>query len=258
MKLEAKGELTGITALLKQCENLGKASDLIVNIEDKGITISVIDASHVALFTGSIKKEYFKEYTAEAGTTVIDWEKLYKVLTLIGKNTEFILKIKENYLYLQTDKTSYRMGLYTDKETKLPRLPELEFTSSFIAQSSEFLTACKLLETIEEDSIKFFITTKGIEIKGNNNKDEVIYSIPSDNLKEFSLKKKKIKAEFSVDFLKSFLKNTSVEELKIEMETDIPIKFTTLINSNIESTYLVAPRIEDDNEKEEEEDNADN
>jgi len=258
MKLEAKGELTGVTALLKQCESLGKASNLIVSMEDKGIIIHVIDASHVALFIGSIKKEYFEEYTAEAGTTVVDWKKLYKVLTLIGKDIEFILKIEGNNLYLRTEKTSYRMGLYTNKEITLPRLPNLEFTSSFIVQRTEFLTACKLLETIEDDNIKFFITTKGVEIKGNNNENEVIYSIPSNNLKEFSLKKKKIKAVFSVDFLKSFLKNTSVEELKVEMGTDIPIKFTTLINPNTGSTYLVAPRIEDDKEEKEEEDNADN
>lgn len=217
--------------------------DIKLQIDENGFRIEAVDPSNVAMVFMQAKREAFDFYQANKLDLAMSLVTLKKYTDIKDIPVSIELDEATHRLKISQGKTKYNMSLIDPTSIKAgPRIPQLDMPCEIVMRGSDFQDAVRAVEKVadhaifEQDEEKFSISAKG--------------DIDSANV-EFALseltgvKHGVSRALFSLDYLypnmaRVFAKNS----IKIETGVDYPCRVSLNIGENIFVSYLLAPRIE--------------
>ena len=220
--------------------------DIKLQIDENGFHIEAVDASNVAMVFLQAKKEAFDFYQAGKLELAMSLVTLTKYTDIKDVPVSVELDEATHRLKISQGKTKYNMSLIDPTSIKAgPRIPQLDMPCEVVMRGSDFQDAVRAVEKVadhaifEQDEDKFSISAKG--------------DIDSANV-EFTLseltgvKHGMSRALFSLDYLYPDMARVFAKtSIKIETGIDYPCRVSLNIGENIFVSYLLAPRIEQEN-----------
>ena len=246
-----------------------------------GVKFNAIDSSHVAMLLAFLPKELFVAYECTQDTRIgISVADLVKILRRAKANDAIDLQVLAN------DKNTLRVTMKGDKSTrtfklKSKEIPGYDAKEEGLLESFEETLKDKFIATVHLDGavldevvkdaliisdlikVQVMAAEKAIAFNASDDSGEVDIRIDLDG-KGVLGKDVKADAEgiYSLNFLENIIKIQGfIDHFEIALGNNIPMKITGAIKavapaegkpSNVEGkiVYLLAPRVEDQNEDE--------
>lgn len=230
-----KDTFDAIGAIVKECK---------LKIYSDEIVVLAVDLANVAMVKTTLHKSAFSEYTADEQEIGIDVAKLMTILTTPTKTDFITIELEQNRIKLSFNGYEYAMALL-DLNTirKEPKEPTLTLPGKVQVPSNDLNTAIKAMANVADKAL-ISIRNESVFVEADDDINKVI--------KEFSgievtfISNVESQSIFSIDYLKNMLRIASkAETLKLNLGDDMPlIIIFELHQTNLEITYLLAPRIE--------------
>lgn len=236
--------LQNITKSIKELVNHGT-----FNITEKGITLSELDYSHVALINLTIRKKFFETYVCKSSLKIsVSINEFTKIIKFGRSNALLKLKVDENSDFLQIsfdegEKTSnYKLRLINkDEEEFVP--PEIEFDAKIKMDSKELKKICLALVDIDH-SIKITSDKKRAKFQIYGKRNHGLYEIRGGNEKNKIKASKEVSGVFPLKYLNYFCKGACLNNvviIKIAEKKPLLMKYK-FDHGNIK--YMIAPKID--------------
>lgn len=223
------------------------ATEVKFSISERGMELKTVDPAKVAMVHLVLGARAFEEFYAAQGEIALDLEKLSNILSMAGKEENATLELDEedHKLKIGVGSLAYTLSLLDPTAVqKEPRMPTLELPAHVTLPGAEMRKALKAAEMVSDHAVlgmnetAFFVQAKG-------DIDSVEYELPITSLTGLQLSD--VRSMFSLDYLtvmsRSFGK---VDEIKLELGMDYPLKLKFNISEDISVDYILAPRISED------------
>jgi len=225
LKTEVLKKVVGHTSFL--------VDDVVLAFEDDGLSVRVVDPSHVAMLSLFIPKDDFEEYEA-VGSVAVELPKVKEVLAIAKK--EAIVDIthdaEKNRLVFTLGNIQRRMALLDINSMGAPqKVPDIDYDKPSLVEQAELKKALEAIAyvtdhlTIKVRGGKIIITAEG---KG----DEMRVELGGEAGAE-------ARAMYPLGYILPAVKTMS-GKISVFLKDDYPI---TLEGENVK--YMIAPRIED-------------
>ncbi|MEX2681573.1 MAG: hypothetical protein Q6373_008230 [Candidatus Sigynarchaeota archaeon] len=247
-----------------------------VYIYPTGLKLNAIDSSHVAMLLAFIPKELFTDYKCTEDSKIgINVQDLLKILRRAKSNDEIQLKLDKK------DKNTLLITMKSDKSTttykiKSKEIPGYDAKEEGLLESFEDTLKDKFTATIQlegpvlDDIVKNALIISDLMKVQVMSAEKVINFTASDESGEVAIeidlegkgvldKKVQNDAEgiYSLNFLENIIKIQSItNNFEIALGNNIPMKIKGAITSSAGNptegriVYLLAPRVEEQNEDE--------
>jgi proliferating cell nuclear antigen len=247
-----------------------------VYVYPTGLKLNAIDSSHVAMLLAFLPKELFTDYKCSQDSKIgINVQDLIKILRRAKANDEIQLQLDKK------DKNTLLITMKSDKSTrtfklKSKEIPGYDAKEEGLLESFEETLKDKFCATIQlegavldeivkdaliiSDLIKVQVMSaeKVINFTASDESGEVAIEI---DLEGKGVLDKKVQNDaegiYSLNFLENIIKIQSItEHFEIALGNNIPMKIKGAITSSAGNptegkiVYLLAPRVEDQNEDE--------
>ena len=231
-------------------------------------TISAMDPSRICLLKLSIKKENFDDYKcskeSKVGLNLDDLDKILK-RSAVGDAVEIDfnekdqkIKIKMNREGTSRTRTFSLALLDIDlEEIPMENLLKIEYPSKWVIDANFLVEAIKDAE-IYSDILNMKATeAQGLIFSSTGQIGEMNYELGLEELIESNIDET-CSGAYSLTFLKAILKIASItEKLEISLKTDHPLKMIFNLLEGGELFYFLAPRVEEAEFDEEDDDDMD-
>ena len=264
-------ELTGEFTLKKDNPRILKGIiETLSKITDEGHFIitkkefifEAMDPSRICMVQLKIKKSDFDEYNCKKpckiGLNLDDLDKIMRrssasdTIELNYKAEDQKLKVKMKRE--DADRTRiFSLAILDIEYEKVPldNILKIEYSTKWNMDPDLLVEAIKDAEIYSETLNIKSTDGQGLAFSSNGEIGEMNYEIGLDELVDSDIISGN-SATFSLTFLKSILKIASItEKLEISLRTDHPLRMDFNILEGGELFYMLAPRIEDDNDMEE-------
>jgi proliferating cell nuclear antigen len=125
---------------------------------------------------------------------------------------------------------------------KEPRIPELDLPAHVTLHGSELRRAIKAAEKVS-DHVVLGVSDDVFYMEAKGDIDSLKLKIPSTEL--LGLKPGEARSLFSLDYLEDMSKSLGkAEQVTLEMGMDYPLRISFKLGQQVEVSYLLAPRIE--------------
>ena len=226
--------------------------EIVLNLDSEGIKMIANDRAGVVILSLKIEKGLFKEYACDKETKIaFNMQEFYKILKLFGGETT--LSLEGDYNLVLSQKSPFnkilKLRLFepdVKKEEKLEtfQLYNFKFPIRVELKTSAFESIIK--DCGECDNVLFDVDTERIRFYGKSGlmMTEYDFRLEKDNdLLLLIEAEKPCKTMLNNDYLQRILKACRVSEnMRIEMETDYPIRFS-FAGDNILMVFFVAPTV---------------
>ncbi len=218
---------------------------------EKGLSVSVVDGSHVALLSATIADECFETYEAEPVEIGLDLVKMRDLLTLAGPSDLVQMDFDEAVGAINVRVGEVLMilrGIETGGMDN-PNLPDLEFKSKATIDSeklSRALRAAKFVGgevdlTMDKNHLAVSVTVEageGVNVKFESGElSELTCASPTHST-------------YSLQYLGELTKKLAgglTAEVSLEFEEKYPLRLTWMSNDGgAKWIYFLAPRIVND------------
>lgn len=229
------------------------------NVSKAGLSVKAMDPSHVAMVNLELPPKAFTEFKCDKSIPIrINLTDLNRFMKRgsAGDSLELSLDQKSNKLKLRFTRPkstrTFSLGLLSeDEEEEIPS-PKLDFNAKFSLSTSDLHRAIKDAQIVG-DYINFTISDDTLTLDASGDSGDV--TIEVEELTELSIKGKQ-SSIYSLEYLADIIKASSVSEnVSVEFSTEMPVKFEfPIIEQEAEGkiTYLLAPRVEEEEEDYEE------
>jgi len=216
-------------------------TDAKISIAEDGLKIEAVDAANVAMVFLHAKAAAFDAYQATKSEIALDLQKLQSLAS--GKEpVSMVLEEETHKLHIAVGRAKYTMSLLDPSSIKSsPKIPQLDLPCSITMTGSDLQDAIKAAGKVsdhvilEQNEETFTFSAKG---------DIDSFSMPFQLSELTGIKQGMSRALFSLDYVTAIAKVTAgSKEVKIETGVDYPARIASSIG-NIDITYLMAPRIE--------------
>jgi len=251
LKLENSRILKGIVETLSSI-----IDETEFRVTPKEFTITAMDPSRICLLKLSIKKDDFDEYQcneeSKVGLNLDDLDKILK-RSAANDSIEIDFKQKEQKIKLKmqregTNRTrTFSLALLDIDTEEIPmeNLLKIEYPTKWVIDADFLVEAIKDAEIYSEILNIKAIENEGLLFSSSGQIGEMEYNLTTDDLIESNLSETSTGA-YSLTFLKAILKIAPItEKLEISLKTDNPLKMIFNILEGGELSYFLAPRVEE-------------
>ncbi|MFW9876431.1 MAG: proliferating cell nuclear antigen (pcna) [Candidatus Thorarchaeota archaeon] len=260
LKLENSRILKGIIETLASI-----IDETEFRVTPKEFQITAMDPSRICLLKLSIKKDDFDDYKcskeSKVGLNLDDLDKILKRSALNDSveidfnQAEQKIKIKMQREGVSRTRTFSLALLDIDiEEIPMDNLLNIEYPSKWVIDPDFLVEAIKDAEIYSEILNISATEGTGLIFSSSGQIGEMEYDLTEDDLIESQLDGSSSGA-YSLTFLKAILKIAPItEKLEISLKTDHPLKMAFDLLEGGELSYFLAPRVEEEEEFEEDED----
>ncbi len=235
-------------------ESVTIISDLVnearLKVGKDGIELVAMDPANVAMVIFKLLSSAFTEYTIEGETNIaINLNNLKQILRRAKPNDMVSLEIEDNKLKVQLRSESVRTFSLPiiDFIEKEQRIPQLTFPVS-IETSSIYLNEAIEDSDIVSEAVSFMVEQSKFTVRAEGDLSSVNVEIKgSDDTKIRLDGNEKIKAKYSVEYLKKMIQGSKLaEKVKVQFNHDYPLKIDYSTIDKVMLTFILAPRVEND------------
>jgi len=251
LKLENSRILKGIVETLASI-----IDETEFRVTPKEFTISAMDPSRICLLKLSIKKDDFDDYNCSKESKVgLNLDDLDKILKRSAPNdsveidfneAEQKIKIKMQREGVSRTRTFSLALLDIDiEEIPMDNLLKIECPSKWVIDPDFLVEAIKDAEIYSEILNIKAEEGQGLVFSSTGQIGEMEYDLNQEDLLESNISDVNSGA-YSLTFLKAILKIASItEKLEISLRTDHPLKMIFNLLEGGELSYFLAPRVEE-------------
>ncbi|MBS3100301.1 proliferating cell nuclear antigen (pcna) [Candidatus Pacearchaeota archaeon] len=222
-------------------------SELVTEVKIKftetGMGIVAIDPANVALVSFRLPRESFSEFEAGEEVLGINLDNFKAVLRRAKSGSSLIMESEENILkidILDKVKRSFSLALI-EIEGEDKNIPKLDFHSQIHINPSDFVDAVEDC-IIVADSCSFMAFPDKF-IVGATGLNSARAEFSGDEVKIISGESK---AKYSLEYLQKFMKASRIAtKIIINFSTDHPVRLD-FINNEAELSFILAPRVENE------------
>lgn len=218
-------------------------NDAKIKVNDKGLSIIALDPANVALVFLRIPKQAFSTFESQEEVLGVSLQHFKMILRRCKPGSSLVLEKEDNLLKVHIQdkiKRSFTLALI-DLDTEDKEIPNLEFSSKVILNSSDFnasIEDCAIVADACNFSIqdnKFHIDASGLHsARSIFSSDEAV--IEAENCK----------SKYSIEYLQKFIKGSKIgEKTIVQFSQDYPLRMDYR-QDNAELTFILAPRVETD------------
>ncbi len=235
-------------------ESVTIISDLVnearIKVGKDGIELVAMDPANVAMVIFKLLSSAFTEYTIEGEMNIaINLNNLKQILRRAKPNDMVSLEIEDNKLKIQLRSESVRTFSLPiiDLIEKEQRIPQLTFPVS-IETSSIYLNEAIEDSDIVAEAVSFMAEQSKFIVRAEGDLSSVNVEIKgSDDTKIRLDGNEKIKAKYSVEYLKKMIQGSKLaEKVKVQFNHDYPLKIDYSTIDKVMLTFILAPRVEND------------
>ena len=251
LKLENSRILKGIVETLASI-----IDETEFRVTPKEFTISAMDPSRICLLKLSLKKENFDEYQcnkeSKVGLNLDDLDKILKrsaasdSVEINFNEADQKIKIKMQREGMSRTRT-FSLALLDIEIEEIPmdNLLKIEYPSKWVIEPGFLVEAIKDAEIYSEILNIAANEGKGLIFTSTGQIGDMVYNLSEDDLIETDIEGSSNGA-YSLTFLKAILKIASItEKLEISLKTDHPLKMIFNLLEGGELSYFLAPRVEE-------------
>lgn len=222
-----------------------------VHIDHDGIDITAVDPAHVGMVDISVDADRFDGFEAQEHTIGVPLQKLFDAISVLSTKSEYIyLRLLDDghLLELEGNGLDMRISLVDpDSVTKTPDLPNVELPATITAEAKHFQKGARACDMVsnhiavsaaEGDGARFQFAATG-------DTDRVDITLDETHAIEFS--PSNAQSLFNIKYLKEMLNVAGADdEITLKLGDDFPLRVILNNGGNIDATYILAPRIEDE------------
>lgn len=236
-------------------DSISIISDLVTEgrfkITSNGMELVAMDPANVAMVIFKLLSSTFTEYQVEKDVEMaMNLSNLKQVLRRAKQSDTLTLQLdSENKLkVILKGNTTRTFSLpIIELEEKDQKVPSLEFPIT-INTSGSFLSDAIDDVDIVAESVSFIADDKSftIEAEGDLSKAK-IEAKQSDDLQISSKSSDKIKAKYSIEYLKKMVGGSKIsDKVVIHFKKDYPLKLDYIEVDKVMLSFILAPRVEND------------
>lgn len=234
-------------------ESISIISDLVnearFKVTKDAIGLVAMDPANAAMVIFKLLSSSFTEYDVKEDVEIaINLSNLKQIIKRAGANDMLSLELgKENKLKIQIrGKTTRTFSLpIIELEEKEQKIPDLKFPvtikipSSMLNDAIEDANIVAESVTLEGEPKKFTINAEGDLSQASIEMSE------SDNVKINVEGSSKIRAKYSIEYLKKMVTGSKLsEEVSIQFNSDYPLKLEYKTVDKVMLSFILAPRVE--------------
>jgi proliferating cell nuclear antigen len=234
-------------------ESISIISDLVnearFKVTKDAIGLVAMDPANAAMVIFKLLSSSFTEYDVKEDVEIaINLSNLKQIIKRAGANDMLSLELgKENKLKIQIKgKTTRTFNLpIIELEEKEQKIPDLKFPvtikipSSMLNDAIEDANIVAESVTLEGEPKKFTINAEGDLSQASIEMSE------SDNVKINVEGSSKIRAKYSIEYLKKMVTGSKLsEEVSIQFNSDYPLKLEYKTVDKVMLSFILAPRVE--------------
>lgn len=239
-----------LAALMQAVSYLVK--EAIIECSEDGWSLKAVDAANVACVMARVPSAEFGFYDHLGGvnTLAVDIARLSDKLGAFDTGSEIALEVDENRMLVSSGGLKFKQSLLDPSAVKKPpRIPELDLPVAVVLDAATYQKAVKALSKLDDDVIRYEIEADdaGAEFFVMSNKgdiDSAKLRIPTTELRGYhpGNAASRIAKDYVQDIAKSI---KGAEEVRIEIGKNYPMILKASVQG-VETEYIVAPRVEDD------------
>ena len=217
-----------------------------VSFTPDGLSIKVMDPARVSMIGIVVNKDAFQEYSTDSEMIVgLDIDALRNFLKVVPSG---IVELSGDSKKMAARVNSLSGGFRViDPEVLTsPKIPEVNYSNSFIIEKSVLLQGIKAADTITE-VVRLSNSPSGVKISAQGGTDSEIIelNILKEQTKEF-IYASDVKSSFALEYILKFAQAMeSATDLQVSLGEDYPVRIEgKFLNEKGTVTFLLAPRVE--------------
>jgi len=230
-------------------------SDLVnearFKVTKEAIELVAMDPANVAMVVFKLLSSCFTEYDISEDVEIaINLGNLKQILRRAGANDMLSLELGEdNKLKIQLKgNTTRTFNLpIIELEEKEQKIPDLQFPISIVIPSKILNDAIEDVDIVAE-SVSFEAEPEKLTVLAEGDLSQAKIEIKgSDSNKIQSESSEKIKAKYSIEYLKKMIGGSKLsDEVSIKFNKDYPLKIEYKAIDKVDLSFILAPRVEND------------
>ncbi len=221
-------------------------------ITENALELVAMDPANVAMVVYSLLSSAFTDYTVSNDVDLtINLSNLKQVLRRVGATDVLSMELdSESRLKIEirgkTKRTFYLPLI--DIEDKRQKEPELSFPLKISSHSKVLNEAVEDAAVIDADSVSFSIESDKFVLQAESDLSKAKIEISQDDeTKIVTESKDKIKAKYSVEYLKKMITGSKIADtVSISFNTDYPLRIEYKVVDKLMMSFILAPRVEND------------
>lgn len=225
-------------------------------VTPKEFIITAMDPSRICLLKLSIKKDSFDDYNCSKETKIgLNLDDLDKILKRSASNDSLEIDFKETDQKIKikmeregkSRSRTFSLALIDLDREEIPmdNLLKIEYPAKWVIDTDFLIEAIKDAEIYSEILNMKAIKDEGLLFSSTGQIGEMEYSISTDDLIQSDIEET-CSGAYSLTFLKAILKMAPItEKLEVSLKTDHPLKMSFGLLEGGELSYFLAPRVEE-------------
>lgn len=235
-------------------ESISVISDLVsegrFKITPNGVELVAMDPANVAMVIFKLLSSCFSDYQVKETTEIaINLANLKQILRRAKPSESLTLEIGADnklHIILKAHTTRTFSMPILEQEEKDQRVPELEFPVHIKTNCGTFNDSIEDAGIVAE-SVSFIAEPDKFTIRAEGDMSKAHVEIPSGGETAISLRSQKIKAKYSIEYLKKMINGSKLtDHVEIFFNQDYPLKLEYKVIDKVLLAFILAPRVEND------------
>lgn len=234
-------------------ESISIISELVTEAKFKitktGIELVAMDPANVAMVIFKLLASSFVEYEVESDVRLsLNLNNLKQVLRRAKPNDMITLEVEDNKLNVTLkSKTKRTFSLpIIEMDEREQKIPDLSFPMTITTNSDQLIEAIEDVDIIGE-SVSFIGERDKFIISAEGDMSKAHIEIPADETTTIVAKADKVKAKYSVEYLKKMMAaGKLVPTVSIQFNKDYPLKLEYKTVDRLMLSFILAPRVENE------------
>ena len=234
-------------------DSISIISELVTEAKFKitktGIELIAMDPANVAMVIFKLLASSFVEYEVENDVRLsLNLNNLKQVLKRAKPNDMITLEVIDNKLNVTLkSKTKRTFSLpIIEMDEREQKIPDLSFPMTITTNSEQLVEAIEDVDIIGE-SVSFIGERDKFIVSAEGDMSKAYIEIPADETTTIIAKADKVKAKYSVEYLKKMMAaGKLVPTVSIQFNKDYPLKLEYKTVDRLMLSFILAPRVENE------------
>ena len=234
-------------------DSISIISELVTEAKFKitktGIELIAMDPANVAMVIFKLLASSFVEYEVESDVRLsLNLNNLKQVLKRAKPNDMITLEVVDNKLSVTLkSKTKRTFSLpIIEMDEREQKIPDLSFPMTITTNSDQLVEAIEDVDIVGE-SVSFIGEKDKFIVSAEGDMSKAHIEIPADETTTIIAKADKVKAKYSVEYLKKMMAaGKLVPTVSIQFNKDYPLKLEYKTVDRLMLSFILAPRVENE------------
>lgn len=219
-------------------------------ITPQAIELVAMDPANVAMVIFKLLSSSFVEYDVKKPVEVaINLNNLKQIMRRAGPNDMVTLELEEDKLKItlkSKTKRTFHLPIISTEE-KEQKIPELDFGVSIKTNAAVLNEAIEDADIVAE-SVCFIAEPSKFTVEAEGDLSKAHIEVKEDKNTKINIRKKeKIKAKYSIEYLKKMIAASKIaDDVLIHFNKDYPLKLDYTTVDKVSLSFVLAPRVENE------------